>query len=90
MEEMAPHVASLTTINTPHRGCHYAAFLLSKISKKHQFFIARIYNKIFREIGDPNPDFLASVKDLTVEACEKFNERVKDSPSVYYQSVGSK
>ena len=90
MEEMAPHVASLTTINTPHRGCHYAAFLLSKISKKHQFFIARIYNKIFREIGDPNPDFLASVKDLTVEACEKFNERVKDSPSVYYQSVGSR
>ncbi len=90
MEGMAPHVASLTTINTPHRGVHYAAHLLSKIPERRQFHIARIYNRIFKEIGDPAPDFLASVKDLTVEACEKFNEKVKDSPLVFYQSVGSK
>lgn len=89
-EGAASQVASLTTINTPHRGCHYAAHLLSKIPQKRQFFIAGIYNKISKEFGDTNPDFLTSVKDLTVESCEKFNEQVKDSPLVYYQSIGSK
>lgn len=31
---MAPYVASLTTINTPHRGCEFADYLLGKIPEK--------------------------------------------------------
>ena len=36
------------------------------------------------------PDFLAGVEDLRASSCEKFNEVVKDSPQVYYQSVMSR
>lgn len=33
MTDASQYVASLTTINTPHRGCEFADYLLSKISK---------------------------------------------------------
>lgn len=84
------YVASLTTINTPHRGCEFADYLLSKIPQKQQQAVANTYNAALRRLGDPNPDFLAAVYDLTAEACSKRNETVKDVPGVYYQSVGSK
>lgn len=84
------YVASLTTINTPHRGCEFADYLLSKIPQKQQQAVANTYNATLRRLGDPNPDFLAAVYDLTAEACNRRNETVKDVPEVYYQSVGSK
>ena len=87
---MDQYVASLTTINTPHRGCEFADYLLSKIPQKQQNFVATTYNNALRKFGDYNPDFLASVYDLTAAACWKRNEEVKDSPNVYYQSIGSK
>ncbi|MCR5188920.1 MAG: hypothetical protein K6C97_08290 [Treponema sp.] len=90
MEGMAPYVASLTTINSPHRGCLFAEYLLSKIPEKRQNQIASIYNEILTKLGDTEPDFLTSVNELTVESMKKFNDEVKDSPLVYYQSVGSK
>lgn len=86
----APYVASLTTINTPHRGCEFADYLLSKIPEKQQKMVAKAYNAALRKFGDANPDFLASVYDLTAAACRKRNETIKDMPEVYYQSVGSK
>lgn len=86
----APYVASLTTINTPHRGCEFADYLLSKIPQKQQDMVANTYNAALRKIGDPNPDFLAAVYDLTAEACGRMNATVPDVPTVYYQSTGSK
>lgn len=83
-------VASLTTINTPHRGCEFADYLLSKIPKKQQDMVANTYNSALKKFGDYNPDFLAAVNNLTASFCQKLNEEVKDSPNVYYQSVGSK
>ena len=41
-------------------------------------------------MGDENPDFIAAVTDLTASSCRDFNEKIKDKPEVYYQSVGSK
>jgi len=87
---MAPYVASLTTINTPHRGCEFADYLLHKIPKKQQDSIAHAYNTTLRKFGDYNPNFMEAVTDLTAEASRKRNETVKDVSSVYYQSVGSK
>lgn len=87
---MDQYVASITTINTPHRGCEFADYLLSKIPQKQQDYIANTYNKALKKFGDYNPDFLASVYDLTAAACQKLNEEAKDAPNVYYQSVGSK
>ena len=87
---MAPYIASLTTINTPHRGCEFADYLLNKIPENQQNKVAHTYNAAAAKLGDINPDFLAAVYDLTFENCKKFNEEAKDSPKVYYQSYGSK
>ncbi|MCX4322786.1 MAG: triacylglycerol lipase [Lachnospiraceae bacterium] len=86
----APHVASLTTVSTPHRGCIFADYLLDKIPVKVQKSVARKYNAALRKFGDHNPDFLAAVPDLTASACARRNEELQDCPDVFYQSVGSR
>nr|WP_308657017.1 triacylglycerol lipase [uncultured Agathobacter sp.] len=90
LTDIAPYVASLTTINTPHRGCQFADYLLTKIPEKQQHMVERAYNASAAKLGDVNPDFLSAVYDLTFENCRKFNEEVKDDPRIYYQSIGSK
>lgn len=85
----APYVASLTTINTPHRGCIFADYLLEKISPKIQNSVARKYNAALKKCGDPDPDFLSAVQDLTASACVLRNEKLPDHPDVCYRSVGS-
>lgn len=84
------YVASLTTINTPHRGCEFADYLLNKIPQKEQDMIAAKYNSAFKNLGDEHPDFLKAVNDLTHTSCEKFNEEVKDVGTIIYRSVGSR
>ena len=86
---VAPYVASLTTVNTPHRGCEFADYLLNKIPESKQQLIAETYNRAAAKLGDPNPDFMAAVTDLTSAACSRRNETVRDVPGVYYQSIGS-
>lgn len=86
----APFVASLTTINTPHRGCIFADYLLQKIPLKVQNSVARKYNAALKKFGDANPDFLSAVQDLTASACARRNETLSDRPDILYQSVGSK
>ncbi len=66
----APCVASLTTINTPHRGCIFAEYLLEKIPAAARQKIADTYNAALKRLGDEAPDFLAAVTDLTASACE--------------------
>ena len=83
------YVASLTTINTPHRGCEFADYLLGEIPQKQQEMIAKQYNTVAAKLGDKNPDFLAAVYDLTSEKCRERNEIIHDDPDIYYQSVGS-
>lgn len=86
---MAPYVASLTTINTPHRGCEFADYLLNLIPKKQKNAVAAAYNATLKKLGDDNPDFLAAVGDLTASACRKLNEELQDPAGVYIQSTGS-
>lgn len=88
--EIAKHVASLTTINTPHRGCEFADYLLSKIPKREQDRVAGTYNAALKKLGDSNPDFMAAVTNLTASFCKEFNRHVADAEGVYYQSIGSK
>lgn len=90
LTDAAPYVASLTTINTPHRGCQFADYLLNKIPAKQQHAVENAYNVGAAKLGDVNPDFLAAVHDLTFENCEKLNEEIADDPNIFYQSVGSK
>ncbi|MDE6674895.1 MAG: triacylglycerol lipase, partial [Acetatifactor sp.] len=87
---IAEHVASLTTVNTPHRGCEFADYLLTKIPQTQQQAVASAYNTALKKLGDPSPDFLGAVTNLTASFCRQFNEETPDVPGVYYQSVGSR
>ncbi|MCI6652034.1 MAG: triacylglycerol lipase [Ruminococcus sp.] len=85
-------VASLTTINTPHRGCEFADYLLTKIPVAMQNRIAKTYNSALKKLGDTTPDFMASVVDLTANGVEKINQSLapyEPPKGVYCQSVGS-
>ncbi len=84
------YTASLTTINTPHKGCVFAEWLLDNMPNSFQKSVANKYNAAVTLIGDSTPDFIKAVSDLKASECEKFNKAVPDMPDVYYQSVGSK
>ncbi len=73
-EDIAPMVASVITINTPHRGCRYAEILLDTASEGVRTKIAATYNAAATLWGDPDPDFLAAVRDLTSTRCAILNE----------------
>lgn len=85
----ADYVASLTTINTPHRGCLFADYLLDKAPENLRRFLAERYNKTLRKLGDASPDFLGAVTDLTAARCEERNRVLPDCGQVYYQSVAA-
>lgn len=87
--EIAGRVASLTTVNTPHRGCEYADYLLNKIEPSVQQKVADAYNKGAKIAGDISPDFLAAMQDLTASACQRRNEEMPQPEGVYCQSIGS-
>ena len=86
---IAPYVASLTTVSTPHRGCLFAEKLLYAIPDKIKYKVANTYNVTLKALGDETPDFLAAVNDLTAESCKKLNEQLSFPDSIYTQSVGS-
>ena len=87
--DIAPYVASLTTINTPHRGCEFADYILGKAPQKLKERIATAYNFTVKKFGDENPDFISTVSDLTASACKKFNEELVVPSGIFCQSVGS-
>ena len=86
---LAPYVASLTTVNSPHRGCLFADQLLGAIPEDIQNKVAKAYNVTLSALGDETPDFLAAVGDLTAEACQKRNEMLTFPDGIFAQSVGS-
>lgn len=86
----AKYVATLTTINTPHRGCIFAEALLNTVKPRIKNFIEKLYNETYYALGDDSPDFMAAVTDLTNSRCEEFNKNTPDSSEVVYRSVSSK
>lgn len=86
---MADQVASLTTINSPHRGCVWAEKAMKQMPTRLIKWIAKQYNSIFRQLGDKQPDFYKAVQDLTASRCNKLNEVMPDAETVYYQSTMS-
>lgn len=86
---LAPYIASITTVNTPHRGCVFADHLLNAIPETIKNKVAAVYNTSLTALGDENPDFLAAVSDLTAEACQKRNESLTFPEGIFAQSIGS-
>ncbi|MDR2943333.1 MAG: hypothetical protein LBV17_12170 [Treponema sp.] len=82
-------IASLTTISTPHRGVramNIALYIHAGLYKFVSFFI----NLWFKILGDKNPDFYKSSRQLSERVCAEFNKINGDDKSVYYQSYAAK
>ena len=82
-------VASLTTVNTPHRGCLFADYLLEKIPAEIAEDVAHTYNRTLKKLGEENADFLAAVRDLTDAQCKELNEEMPLPEGLFCQSIGS-
>ncbi|MBO5273029.1 MAG: triacylglycerol lipase [Clostridia bacterium] len=86
--DAAPYVASLTTINTPHKGCIFADVLLTKIPEQVKNKAADMYNAALRKFGDSKPDFIAAVSNLTASFCTSLDcDNIPEE--IYQRSVGS-
>lgn len=86
----APYVASLTTVGTPHLGCSLVDIAIKKIPNSLIRFLAKVYNAMYKKLGDTEPDFQCGINDLTKKQCALFNEEVIDQEGVLYSSVASK
>ncbi|MCI0458394.1 MAG: alpha/beta fold hydrolase [Gemmataceae bacterium] len=75
---MAHRVLSLTTLGTPHRGCSFADWGISRLERLVKPLLA-----LFRI---PTQGFY----DLTTASCRRFNDEVPDAPAVRYFSVAGK
>lgn len=60
---MAPKVASLTTLCTPHRGTPIASFIM-RFPKFAVKYVAFWVNLVYRILGDKNPDSFAACEEL--------------------------
>ena len=82
-------------MSTPHRGCEYADYLLKKIPEKAQRKVANAYNRAMQHLGEHDPDFLAAIRDLTAEGCQRLNEEAEAAgeaalcEGIFTQSYGS-
>lgn len=87
---IAPLVASLTTINTPHHGCLFADYLLeiAPVSLKER--VAAAYNTALKKLGDSDPDFLGAVGDLTAAGSRAAMAEATVPETVFCQSIGSR
>lgn len=83
------YAASLTTVNTPHRGCIFVDKIFDNLSEQAQQKFADAYNSTALVRGDTTPDFLAAVGDLRESRCTEMNKIAPDCKGVFYQSVGS-
>lgn len=81
-------VASLTTINTPHRGSELID-ILDRLPAGLYRMIAGCINRLFCFAGDDEPDCFTSSQELSPAFCDRFNISNPDIPGVYYQSYGS-
>lgn len=87
---ISQYVASMVTVNTPHRGCRFADYLLEKAPVKVRDSVANAYNATFRKLGDTDPDFLKAARDLTSEVCIKRDGELSVPEDIYTCSIGSK
>ncbi len=81
-------VATLTTVGTPHRGSQVTD-LANKLPDSFYRRVADFMDRRYRKFGDENPDFYTACHQFNTDYAEKFNEEVKDSDKVYYQSYTS-
>ncbi|MDO4544567.1 MAG: hypothetical protein Q4C25_00275 [Bacillota bacterium] len=82
---MADHVASLTTMSTPHKGSPLMDKIASAPRPLKGIFGACV-NGVQRIKGDRHPNAIKSIEELSQDYVGVFNEMMEDSEKVYYQS----
>lgn len=85
---MAPFVASLTTISTPHHGSRLVDFL-KRLPDGLYRKVCWMIDNYFGRLGDVNPNAYVASYQLSEAYVEEFNERYPDAEGVYYQSYAS-
>jgi triacylglycerol lipase len=82
----AGSVATLTTINTPHRGTASARFFLEDAPIVNGATAAAMDFAALFLLGDEAPATARAIAQLMPESMAAFNARVPDDPRVRYQS----
>jgi len=85
---MAPHVASLTTIASPHHGSK-TVDMAGKLPRWTLRLAASCANLWFYALGDQQPDVYSGCRQITTANIAGFNARNPDAPGVYYQSYAA-
>lgn len=85
---MEDRVATLTTINTPHRGSRLVDFL-KKLPDWVYRMVCRWIDFYFGRLGDVNPHAYRASTQLSPAYAREFNQAYPDAPGVYYQSFAS-
>jgi triacylglycerol lipase len=79
-------VASLTTVNTPHRGAPFADILLDDIPVLNDATGLMVDTLARYLLRDDNPNVKWATSQLRPESMAAFNEKNPDDKRVYYQS----
>lgn len=88
VDNVADHIASLTTISTPHRGSPIADLLVAGLDGMGWVFLQRIRAWRIKYLLEKKVGVsLAGLHDLTSAACATFNEKYRDQGRVKYFSV---
>jgi len=87
--KLSSMVASLTTISTPHRGVK-AMNIVLYIPNGFYKFVSFFINLWVKILGDKNPDFYKTSRQLSEQECTEFNKINIDAQSVYYQSYAAR
>lgn len=83
--ECAPHIASITTISTPHHGSK-TMDIVHRLPVWLLRAISVLVNLWCRLLGDEKPDFLGTCRQFTTEYMRRFNADYPDVDGIYYQS----
>lgn len=86
--DMGEHVATLTTMNTPHHGVRFAD-TATRLKEPVYHRLAGAVNYVFRLAGDETPDFLTSTMAFRTELAREFNASTPNVAGVMYQSYTS-
>ena len=85
---IAPMVASVVTVSSPHKGCQFLEFLLRIVPLWIQKPASKIYNGLYKILGDTEVDVLGALHDLTPDICCLRDEYVMPE-GIYTRSLGS-
>lgn len=89
--EMAPHVAQITTIATPHLGSYLATFFLKKPAFLSHTMVRFLNFTGQYSLPDAPSNALKVLQQLTPEyMINHFNVDVQDHPEVVYRSIAAR